>query len=60
MKKILKHILFLVRNYNHTTIDCDNNDEDNYSVTQSTAIIQLDEYKYLKIEISHDQDSLNW
>ncbi|XP_050066428.1 E3 SUMO-protein ligase ZBED1-like [Aphis gossypii] len=41
-------------------IDSDDDDEENYSVTQSPAIIQLEEYRNFKIKISYDQDPLKW
>ncbi|KAE9535950.1 hypothetical protein AGLY_007851 [Aphis glycines] len=41
-------------------IDSDDDDEENYSVTQSPAIIQLEEYRNFKIKIPYDQDPLKW
>ncbi|KAE9523138.1 hypothetical protein AGLY_016452 [Aphis glycines] len=41
-------------------IDSDDDDEDDYSVTQSPTMKQLEEYKNLKIKVPYDQDPLNW
>jgi hypothetical protein len=37
-------------------IDSDDDDEDDYSVTQSPTIKQLEEYRNLNIKIPYDQD----
>jgi len=41
-------------------IDIDDNDEEDYSLTQSRAIIQIEKYRHLKNKILYDQNSLNW
>ncbi|XP_008189493.1 zinc finger BED domain-containing protein 1-like [Acyrthosiphon pisum] len=41
-------------------IDSDDDDEDDYSITQSPTMKQLEEYKNLKIKVPYDQDPLNW
>lgn len=40
-------------------IDSDDDDEEDYLVTQSPAIIQLEEHRNLKIKILYVQDPLN-
>lgn len=35
------------------------NDKEDYSVTPSPAVTQIEEYRYLIIEITYDQDPLN-
>jgi hypothetical protein len=41
-------------------IDSDDDEKDDYSVTQSPKIKKFEEYRNLNIKIHYDQDPLNW